>query len=70
MQPSYSELRIAAPVGRAYPIMSFLLGDMMNEITYARKTELMNPNMGRNVDLVLLDAREKRKVVAADTGVE
>lgn len=42
----------------------------MNEITYARKTELMNPNMGRNVDLVLLDAREKRKVVAADTGVE
>lgn len=30
----------------------------------------MIPNMGRNVVLVLLDTNEKRKVVAADTGVE
>ena len=30
----------------------------------------MIPNMGRNVVLVLLDTSEKRKEVAADTGVE
>ena len=30
----------------------------------------MTPNTGRNVVLVLLDTSEKRKVVAADTGVE
>ena len=34
-----------------------------------RRMELMKPRIGRNVDFVLLVARERRKVVAAATGV-
>lgn len=39
-------------------------------MTHERKTVLMIPNTGRNVVWVLLDTNDKRKVVAADTGVE
>ena len=52
--------------------LGFLLGRsiMIFSMTHERKTVLMIPNTGRNVVWVLLDTNDKRKVVAADTGVE
>lgn len=42
-------------------------GDAQGD-AYERRTELMNVRIGINVTLVLLPARERRNVVAADTG--